>query len=178
VGQRFDSDAPHPIGSRSSSFSHSDEAHNRKVPSAGFPLYALLDIVLPMIIPDHMAKKVVMTAMACVLLLGVLLVALGTITRNRWGINPKPVNCPACGSAIPRVRQPKSLKQALWGGSTCEKCGCEMDKWGHLNCPESALVVETSRLRSLTSQSTCLFNRFAPLFGEVTIGRLTEQNPQ
>jgi hypothetical protein len=29
----------------------------------------------------------------------------------------------------------------------------------------------------LTSQSTCLFNRFAPLFGEVTIGRLTEQNP-
>src|ERR1700745_2198814 len=30
----------------------------------------------------------------------------------------------------------------------------------------------------LTSQSTCLFNRFAPLFGEVTIGRLTEQNPQ
>jgi len=32
-------------------------------------------------------------------------------------------------------------------------------------------------LRSLTSQSTCLFNRFAPLFGEVTIGRLTDQNP-
>jgi hypothetical protein len=29
----------------------------------------------------------------------------------------------------------------------------------------------------LTSQSTCLFNRFAPLFGEVKIGRLTEQNP-
>src|SRR5580692_9294197 len=29
----------------------------------------------------------------------------------------------------------------------------------------------------LTSQSTCLFNRFAPLVGEVTIGRLTEQNP-
>jgi hypothetical protein len=28
----------------------------------------------------------------------------------------------------------------------------------------------------LTSQSTCLFNRFVPLFGEVTIGRLTEQN--
>jgi hypothetical protein len=26
----------------------------------------------------------------------------------------------------------------------------------------------------LTSQSTCLFNRFAPFFGEVTIGRLTE----
>src|SRR4029077_13349171 len=30
----------------------------------------------------------------------------------------------------------------------------------------------------LTSQSTCLFNRFAPLFGEVTIGRLTDQNPR
>jgi hypothetical protein len=30
----------------------------------------------------------------------------------------------------------------------------------------------------LTSQSTCLFNRFAPLFGEVTIGRLTDQIPR
>jgi WD40 repeat protein len=30
----------------------------------------------------------------------------------------------------------------------------------------------------LTSQSTCLFNRFAPLFGKVTIGRLTDQNPE
>jgi hypothetical protein len=29
------------------------------------------------------------------------------------------------------------------------------------------------RLHSLTGQSTCLFNRFAPLFSEVTIGRLT-----
>lgn len=28
--------------------------------------------------------------------------------------------------------------------------------------------------RWLTSQSTCLFNRFAPFFGEVTIGWLTE----
>jgi hypothetical protein len=28
--------------------------------------------------------------------------------------------------------------------------------------------------QTLTSQSTCLFNRFAPFFGEVTIGWLTE----
>src|ERR1700722_1179398 len=34
-----------------------------------------------------------------------------------------------------------------------------------------------SQEKPLTSQSTCLFNRFASLFGEVTIGRLTEQNP-
>jgi hypothetical protein len=30
--------------------------------------------------------------------------------------------------------------------------------------------------RPLTSQSTCLFNRFAPLFGEVAIGRLTGES--
>ena len=32
----------------------------------------------------------------------------------------------------PKVRRPESLKQALWGGGTCMKCGCEMDKWGRL----------------------------------------------
>jgi hypothetical protein len=97
----------------------------------GFVLFVLLDIVLPVIIPDH-GGKVILLVMASVLLLGVLLVAFGTITKNRWGINAKPVNCPACGFPIPRVRQPKSLRQALWGGGTCEKCGCEMDKWGRL----------------------------------------------
>lgn len=103
----------------------------RKSILLGFALFVLLDIVLPVIIPDR-GGKVILLAVASVLLLGVLLVAFGTITKNRWGINGKPVNCPACGSPIPRVRQPKSLRQALWGGGTCEKCGCEMDKWGRL----------------------------------------------
>ena len=104
---------------------------NRKSLLLGVLLYVLFDIVLPVTIPHHGAK-VILLVMALVLLLGILLVAFGTITRNRWGINAKPVNCPACAAPIPRVRQPKSLKQTVWGGGTCEKCGCEMDKWGRL----------------------------------------------
>ena len=31
---------------------------------------------------------------------------------------------------LPLVRFPTSLRQALWGGNTCRKCGCDFDKWG------------------------------------------------
>jgi len=62
-------------------------------------------------------------------LLGLAL-ALGTRARDKWGINLKPVHCPACRSPMPQIRRPKSLRQALWGGGTCERCGCQLDKWG------------------------------------------------
>jgi hypothetical protein len=96
----------------------------------GFPLFVVLDIVLDIIIPDHLIH-VVLVFIVPVLLVGILLVAFGTVTKNRWGINTKPVNCPACGCPMPQV-QPKSIRQALWGGGTCGKCGCEMDKWARL----------------------------------------------
>jgi hypothetical protein len=63
--------------------------------------------------------------------LGMILVLYGTVTRNRWGINMEEVNCPRCYKPMPRIRQPKSLSQTLWGGWTCEHCGCQVDKWGH-----------------------------------------------
>jgi hypothetical protein len=94
-------------------------------------LGVLLDVLISVMIPDR-AMNVVFVVVASVLLLGILLVAFGTVTKNRWGMNLQPVKCPACGSPIPRVRQPKSLKQKLWGDWTCAKCGCEMDKWGRL----------------------------------------------
>lgn len=50
--------------------------------------------------------------------------------KSRLGINPEPVNCPDCGNPMPKIRRPRTIKQALWGGGTCPKCGCEMDKWG------------------------------------------------
>jgi len=65
-----------------------------------------------------------------VLALGMVLVVFGTVTRNRWGINMEQVNCPQCSQPMPRIRRPKSLSQTLWGGGTCEHCGCEVDKWG------------------------------------------------
>jgi hypothetical protein len=97
----------------------------------GFPLSVLLDIVLGIIIPDHVVRLVLVFVVP-ILLIGVLLVAFGTVTKNQWGIKTKPVNCPVCGCPMPKVRQSTSIRQALWGGGTCEKCGCEMDKWGRL----------------------------------------------
>jgi hypothetical protein len=67
---------------------------------------------------------------ASVLVVGLLLAVYGTVAHNRWGINLQPVTCPYCHAAIPHVRKPKSLREALWGGRTCEKCGGVMDKWG------------------------------------------------
>ena len=64
---------------------------------------ALLDILIDVLIPDHV-MNVVFVATMSVLLLGILLVAFGTITKNWWGINVEPVNCPACGSPMPKVR--------------------------------------------------------------------------
>lgn len=97
----------------------------------GLPICLVLDIVLGIVVPDQV-MNVVLDVIVSILFLGALLVALGTVKKNRWGINTKPVNCPACGSPMPGVRQPRSLRQALWGGWTCEKCGCEVDKWGRL----------------------------------------------
>jgi len=91
----------------------------------------LLDVLIDLLIPDHVMNVVFVVAMA-LLFVGILLVAVGTVTKNGWGINLDPVNCPACGCPMPQVRQPKTLRQKLWGGGTCEKCGCEMDKWGRM----------------------------------------------
>lgn len=38
--------------------------------------------------------------------------------------------CPSCHTPVPRYRTPTSLRQALWGGWTCENCGTAMDRHG------------------------------------------------
>ena len=101
-----------------------------------FAVGVLLDIALDVMIPDRV-MNVIFIVIFSVLFLGLLLVVFGTVTKNRWGVNLRPVDCPVCGSATPQVRQPKSLRQALWGGGTCGKCGCEMDKWGRRITPAS-----------------------------------------
>ena len=52
--------------------------------------------------------------------------------KGRFGINFKVPNCPNCGEKLPAVRKPKSFSQAMWGGSTCEMCQTEVDKWGKI----------------------------------------------
>jgi len=51
--------------------------------------------------------------------------------KGRWGINTSAViTCPRCGTIFPKFRKPANIRQALWGGWTCKRCGCEVDKWG------------------------------------------------
>jgi hypothetical protein len=50
--------------------------------------------------------------------------------KGKWGINLSKVFCPKCAEPMPMIRKPKNERQALWGGWTCRKCGCEMDKYG------------------------------------------------
>jgi hypothetical protein len=60
----------------------------------------------------------------------VILVLYGTSVRNKWGINFKTARCPHCEASAPRMRMPKSLREFMWGGWTCDACGTRVDKWG------------------------------------------------
>ena len=65
-----------------------------------------------------------------ILLVVIVRVVIGTLRKDKWGINLKKIYCPRCGERFSSVRKPMSSQQALWGGWTCPKCGCEVDKWG------------------------------------------------
>lgn len=39
--------------------------------------------------------------------------------------------CPDCGERFPKFRKPQTGRQAMWGGWTCQKCGCEVDRKGN-----------------------------------------------
>jgi len=60
----------------------------------------------------------------------IVFLVIATLCKSRWGINLKGAVCPNCKLLQAKVRKPNSVKQAMWGGWTCESCGCEADKWG------------------------------------------------
>ena len=64
------------------------------------------------------------------LTMGTILIVVGTIKKNKWGINLNTPICTKCKNKLTYIRKPKSLQQALWGGHTCEKCNVDIDKWG------------------------------------------------
>jgi len=47
-----------------------------------------------------------------------------------WGFNIRQIPCPRCGTLMPRIRKPRTNRQALWGGWTCSSCGSEINKAG------------------------------------------------
>jgi hypothetical protein len=64
---------------------------------------------------------------------GMLLVIHGTIFKTRWGINTvTQIECPGCHRLHGQIRNPRNVRQMLWGGFTCSQCGVEVDKWNRL----------------------------------------------
>jgi len=49
---------------------------------------------------------------------------------GKMGIGLGKIKCPKCDNDLPVIRKPKNLRQMLWGGWTCPRCGCEVDKYG------------------------------------------------
>lgn len=97
---------------------------------SSFVLIAILDELAGVLIPDKILN-VMFAAMLTAMVIGLVLVVYGTYARNRWGINLQHFVCPRCHAPIPKVRKPRSRRERFWGGATCDKCGCEMDKWGN-----------------------------------------------
>jgi len=93
-------------------------------------LWIVLYIALSLLFPNVNVSNRMFAVICVVLVIGAVLVVGGTIRKNRWGINLEQVDCPRCKQPMPQVRKPASVSQALWGGGTCQQCGCEVDKWG------------------------------------------------
>jgi len=64
-----------------------------------------------------------------------LLIAYGTVVRNRFGANFSPITCPSCNTTLPSRRTPQNMRQFWWGGGYCPNCGAEVDKWGRMLSP-------------------------------------------
>jgi hypothetical protein len=88
--------------------------------------FVVLDILISLLIPDRV-MNVIFIVVASLVFLGILLVAIGTASKNGWGMNLESVNCSACGSPLPQVRQSKSFRQSLWGGWTCAPSAAWID---------------------------------------------------
>jgi hypothetical protein len=82
-----------------------------------------------------MRRTIILMAIVLYLVVTFLFI-LSTIKRKgRFGINLEALSngvaCPRSGCARRSAfRTPRNARQFLWGGRTCEDCGCEFDKWG------------------------------------------------
>jgi hypothetical protein len=90
-------------------------------------------------------RWVMFFAIVAILTLGLMTVVYGTIRKNKWGINFDSVACPCCGTVPPKLRKPKTVRQALWGGWTCARCGTEVDKWGREVLPAAGVREQDAR---------------------------------
>jgi len=94
-------------------------------------------LILFAVLDQFISIKTQLFVLFSVLSVGGLVVAYGTIAKNKWGINFSAVSCPRCCAPLPTQRHPRSRRQKLWGGWTCSACGTEVDKWGREHLPYS-----------------------------------------
>jgi hypothetical protein len=59
-----------------------------------------------------------------------ILVVVQSFTKGKWGLGILRGPCPRCGTPLPAIRKPTSVEETIWGGWTCKKCGCKVDKYG------------------------------------------------
>jgi len=39
--------------------------------------------------------------------------------------------CPICETPLPKYRIPSTARQTMFGGCNCDRCGCEVDRFGN-----------------------------------------------
>ncbi len=81
-------------------------------------------------------------------------------------------SCPRCSEPLPRIRAPTSLRQMMWGGWTCQRCGAELNNHrqligGRIDSPDGIRVAlrppDQRRSRILVILGGCL----APALGGI-----------
>jgi len=70
-----------------------------------------------------------------IIIISITVMALMIVAANAQQELNERGGCPECGFFVPLFRRPKSLRQALWGGWTCDQCGTEMDRRGRALYP-------------------------------------------
>jgi hypothetical protein len=73
------------------------------------------------------------------------------------GIGLFGASCPRCAAPLPMFRRAASISEVLWGGWTCERCGCKVDRYGrervhlvHFPFTLSVMGTLSIRFRDLT----------------------------
>ena len=73
---------------------------------------------------------IVVVVVAVVVVAAYLVLSKLSKNKSRWGLGAWRPNCPRCGTPLPMIRKPASKEEMMWGGWTCPKCGCKVDKYG------------------------------------------------
>jgi hypothetical protein len=79
----------------------------------------------------ELAPWLILLGVAALIVGGIIFIRKQSETKGKWGIGSLlGTACPRCGERLTMVRKPRSIGEVMWGGWTCPKCGCKVDKYG------------------------------------------------